>query len=53
MVDGCVLDVGVVDVVELLVEVGIFVLKDGVFGWIVGDEILLIDGISVEVVWFL
>lgn len=48
-VDGRSLDAGVVDLVEPSTEVGTLVLRDGVFGRIVGDEISPIDGISAQI----
>ncbi|MGS0560793.1 LpqB family beta-propeller domain-containing protein [Microbacterium aurugineum] len=48
-VDGRDLDAGVVDVIEPSTEIGTLVLKDGVFGKIVGDEISPLPGISAEI----
>jgi len=48
-VDGRPLDAGVVKLVEDTAETGSIVLKDGVFGTLVGTQITPIDGISDEI----
>lgn len=49
-VDGSVLSAGVVKLVEDTADTSSIVLKDGVFGTIVGNEIRAIEGISAEIV---
>lgn len=49
-VDGAVLNAGIVKLAEDTADNGSIVLKDGVFGTIVGNEIRAIDGISAAIV---
>ncbi|QYM65576.1 LpqB family beta-propeller domain-containing protein [Microbacterium sp. Se5.02b] len=48
-VDGRSLDAGVADVVEPTAEIGSLVLQDGVFGRLVGDEIVPVADISAQI----